>query len=470
LDRFELPPYPRRGRCGNIEPLRTSTLANWLHSYTFERVVSLVIFFNVVFISYATDYAVQHPYDQSTTFITAVETIFQVFYIFELAIKVGVHRLYFFTNKDMVWNILDTVLVAGAIYDMFLTWVGPSENSSGSGFSVTYLRILRILRLSKVIRVFKVMRFFTELNVLLRVIISTMRPLFWCTFMLAVFYYIFAVVFTFGAASYLALDDVSDAKKAKMVKYYGSVLQAMISLYKASTGGADWGEIAHPLEDAGHFYYSLFLFFIAFVILALLNILTGLFVDRAMKGVAEDKDGMVLERLHSDRVLVTDLCRLFCGMTGEDLDGDSTISETRFINFLRSPVARARLSVLGMDIWDSAQFFQLLVATSGADEIDLQGWVTGCMQLRGFAKRLSMQHVLTECAEIKTMLKALTYNQTRDIMARNASSGRPSRGQSAQQLGVQNTPPERPRIVKNENYLIVDVEAVPIGASRNRDA
>ena len=148
----------------------------------------------------------------------------------------------------------------------------------------------------KVMRIFRVMRFFTELNVLLRVIVSTMPPLFWCVFMLAVFYYIFAVVFTFGAAAYLAMDDVATAKKAWMVEHYGSVLKAMVSLYKATTGGIDWGEMAEPMWEAGYFYYFLFLFFIAFAILALLNILTGLFVDRAMRGVAEDKDGMVLER------------------------------------------------------------------------------------------------------------------------------------------------------------------------------
>merc|ERR1719440_799985 len=104
--------------------------------------------------------------------------------------------------------------------------------------------------------------------------------------MLVVFYYMFAVIFVHGASSYLARKDAKPGTSVKLVKHYGSVWKSMMSLYQASTGGADWWTLAEPLEDVGRIYHGLFLFFIGFVILALLNILTGLFVDRAMKGVA----------------------------------------------------------------------------------------------------------------------------------------------------------------------------------------
>ena len=51
-----------------------------------------------------------------------------------LVVKMAVRHHSLFTNKDMVWNMLDTVLVAGAMYDMFLTFLSPSESNNGSGF------------------------------------------------------------------------------------------------------------------------------------------------------------------------------------------------------------------------------------------------------------------------------------------------------------------------------------------------
>ena len=39
------------------------------------------------------------------------------------------------------------------------------------------------------------------------------------------------------------------------------------------------------------------------------------------------KDGMVVERLHYDRIVVQDLCRLFSAMSCQDLHMGGSISE-----------------------------------------------------------------------------------------------------------------------------------------------
>jgi len=182
---------------------------------------------------------------------------------------------------------------------------------------------------------------------------------------------------------------------------------------QATTGGGDWGVISEPLIRVGAYYYALFLFFIVFVILALLNILTGIFVDRAFKAVADDKDGMALEKLHTDRAVVRDLCRLYCAMTGEDIDSPATISSDTFQLFMGSPVMRARLAVLDLEIWDSHQFFKMLCSISKSHDVDLQSFVTGCMQLRGQAKRLTLQAVHQDVQRMKKTVKdQLRYART----------------------------------------------------------
>jgi len=319
-----------------------------------------------------------------------------------------VHRLYFFINKDWLWNILDFILVLAALYDLILTHGGFDDEdiSSGaqSGFSLTFFRMLRLVRLMKVMRLFRVVRFFSELNVLLKVVTQSLRPLFWCTFMLVVFIYMFAVIFVHGTASYVSWDGAQEITTARLLKNFGSVRKSMLALSKASTGGEDWGAVAEPLMEAGGTYYGLYLFFIGFCYLALMNILTGLFVDRTFKAVAHDHDGLALEKLHADRGVVADLCRLYCAMSGADIDAPSTITMDTFRDFLSSPVMRARLSVLDLEVWDSGQFFEMLTSISRTNELDLQSWVTGCMQLRGFARRISLQALHADVQRLKKYL------------------------------------------------------------------
>merc|ERR1711879_1015858 len=115
----------------------------------------------------------------------------------ELGMKLAVHRHFFFIGHEWQWNWLDFSLAVTAAYDTFITISGVnlSSNAEHSSMNLTFLRVVRLARLSKVIRVFRVVRFVNELHVLLKVIHSSLKPLFWCMMMLIVFFYIFAVVF-----------------------------------------------------------------------------------------------------------------------------------------------------------------------------------------------------------------------------------------------------------------------------------
>lgn len=416
LQKCELPQYRNKGICFQPEPERTGFWAGVLKSNLFERCVLLVILLNAAFITYTTDYAVDHPEDPTNFFISTAEVFFQCFYIVELILKLSVHRLFFFVNKDYIWNILDAFLVVGAITDLTMMSVGTDNSTANKNLS--FISILRLPRLTKVIRIFRVMRFFRKLNLLLKVVVSTLKLLFWCSIMLLVFFFMFAVVFTHGTATYLlsTTDEVAEPKKTQMLlDKFGSVSRSMISLYKASTGGIDWEDAAEPLTDCGHFYYGLFLFFIAFVLLALLNILTGLFVDRAMRGVAEDKDGMAISKLKADRKVVADLCRIFCAMTGEDIEKDCKITAEHFKEFVSHPVMRARLAVLDLEIWNAQHFFDMLtgMSPSRSEEVDLVTFVTGCMQLRGPVKRINLHSVHEDLRKLKKGIRAGHAHQQR---------------------------------------------------------
>merc|ERR1711988_641141 len=70
----------------------------------------------------------------------------------------------------------------------------------------------------------------------------------------------------------------------------------MLTLYKACSGGLDWGGIYEGLNDVGWFYSMLFLLFMFFFEFALFNILTGIFVEKAMCAALPARDDLVWKR------------------------------------------------------------------------------------------------------------------------------------------------------------------------------
>jgi len=112
------------------------------------------------------------------------------------------------------------------------------------------------------------------------------------------------------------------------------------------------------------------------------------------------------------------------------LEEATKLSESVFHSFMQSPVMRARLSVLDLEIWDSSQFFECLTSISGTDEVDIHSFVTGCMQLRGYAKRLSMQAIHTDVRELAEMVKSAHIHSTameKKILQGQAEQGERSR-------------------------------------------
>jgi hypothetical protein len=73
--------------------------------------------------------------------------------------------------------------------------------------------------------------------------------------------------------------------------YFGSLSRTMLSLFQCITSGLDWEIVAQPLwDDVSPVHAVLFSLYIAFAVLALLNVITGVFVESALLHAKADKD------------------------------------------------------------------------------------------------------------------------------------------------------------------------------------
>merc|ERR1719161_1256402 len=98
----------------------------------------------------------------------------------------------------------------------------------------------------------------------------------------------------------------------------------MVSLYKASTGGDDWGNIGDPLKQTGTIYYVLFMLHIGFIAFSVLNILTGIFLEKTSQASARDMHKLkeeTADREEEDIRMLKQLFRVF------DENGSGLISK-----------------------------------------------------------------------------------------------------------------------------------------------
>ena len=215
------------------EPERTSCLAQLISHKTFEAVVMLTVLANTVFI------AVQTNYEMETlggTFAIgpAVEAVFLVFFSVEILLRLVVHRLYFFCNEDMSWNLMDLVLMLLAYADVFFEYLEVQVGKVG---------MLRLLRVTRLFRIMRVLRFLKEVRVMLVAIVGSFISLFWALGMLAVIIFIFAIYFMQQMTAYLQNTSREDELWSLQWEYFRNTGSSMYVLLMASTGGKDWEEV-----------------------------------------------------------------------------------------------------------------------------------------------------------------------------------------------------------------------------------
>eukprot|EP00403_Amphidinium_massartii_P023511 CAMPEP_0178388306 /NCGR_PEP_ID=MMETSP0689_2-20121128/9521_1 /TAXON_ID=160604 /ORGANISM="Amphidinium massartii, Strain CS-259" /LENGTH=688 /DNA_ID=CAMNT_0020008697 /DNA_START=139 /DNA_END=2201 /DNA_ORIENTATION=- len=393
------------------EPERDGCLSTAVNSRLFDFLCGIVIIANASLTCWATDQEVRYldsPPQSVEDFIFFGDLFFLVFYTLELALKLVVHRWFFFWNEDSAWNMLDLALVVMAAYDMLLTVFLKDTES----VNFVFIRTVRIFKLAKILRVIRVMRFFSELRLMVNSLAGSFSSLFWSFVMLAFIFYIFGLMFVQGVATYLADEpDISEQEREELLRYFGRVSLAMLSLFEAATGGEDWDIFYTPMKRTGVFNSCLYIFFIGFIQIALLNILTGIFVESAMKLAQPDRETLALEQRKREIIEADEMTRLCEEM---DMDQSGTINAAEVGAVLRSRRMRAHLAVLGLEIRDAEMFFGMLASATENHEVDIHSFVSGCMRMKGNATSLDLQGLGFQTA----MLQKIAKHHYEDLLMR----------------------------------------------------
>jgi hypothetical protein len=394
------------------EPPRTGWLASLVEGASFQTFFTLVIAANVLYMIITVNNDMERlSHSKPTAQYPKIDMCFLVLYCAELACKLAVHGVFFFWNEDMSWNIMDFMLVLYSLIDS----IAASQSPGGRAKGPTWVRTLRIFRVAKVLRILKFVQAFKQLHVIMTAIVQSALALFWILMIFAIIFMIFSLYFVSSTATYLeSVESVEDLDMEGLVREFGSVQRCVLTLFMTLTGGGDWGDIHSLLLPVG-MASTVFIFYVCLSQLALINIVTGIFCDNAMKLSEPDVTQKADDQFENDKELAKALLKLFLTVDHED---DGLLNKGEFQEMLESGRLANFLMYLGIDpLWSETHLpmlFDRIVEVKGISPdragvtwVDASILVETCMSLRGNARSTELVDLRAAILQIHGTQEAL---------------------------------------------------------------
>jgi hypothetical protein len=144
----------------------------------------------------------------------------------------------------------------------------------------------------------------------------------------------------------------------------------------------------------------IFLWVVAFTQIALLNIILGVFVDRAMKCMTVGPEELALEYIELERKHDHELSDII--HTVGDLNGDGKLNAREWQRALQQGEVAAYLEMMGLRIENVIDFFHSLEDENG--DVDIARFVRGCIRMKGAASSFDMNVMMREMQQLTGVL------------------------------------------------------------------
>lgn len=368
----------------------------------FKSITMLAIAANTLYLGLVADNNVKNAYKQLRGEIVEKPSVipdisFTAWFTIEIFIKMLAEKVQFFVGEEKYWNWFDLALVTESIIGVFLE----------GGPSLSFLRIFRVFRLVRVVKVVRSVKALARLRTMIFAILHSFVDLLWAFLVIVLIVFVFAIVFDNAVADYfLKINPIDildpESKKAQevfnMELLFGDLLETMISLWSAVSGGNDWMFYGDLLREVpmGGMYFAIFNFYVAFCVVGMFNVVTGVFVDSAV--CVRTGDEVVQGYLDDLRQTTEEIKGFF---KEADIDGSGTLNWSEFQHHMQNPAVKAYFSGLDIDPEEAEIIFTILDGDK-SKEIKIDEFVNGTMKLKGSATKLD--------------LMALMYDQTRQNM------------------------------------------------------
>jgi voltage-gated sodium channel len=425
---------------GRGPPHRFPRLARLVRSREFEAVIGVVIIVNCVTMGLEVETLIGRAgfYNPAMVFM---DNFFAVVFLIELIMRVLVFgwRSYvpgLATEKcGSVWNLLEAIVV---LISCVTAWMIDQDSENTPVLQA--LTILRALRLVRVVRVVSRVKIFHEVWLLLRGLTGSMRVLFWTVVVIFFITYMFAV---FGVV--LISVKIKTAYDAEVIRTQGAVpdysafancgtavdtalnfrstqnsLDQLKMLHESTLGIwqwmftllqvltlDSWMSIARPMQTYVPWSWAFFYLYIAIAVFVLMNLVTAIIVENALKSSQKDADEVLAAKDLEKKKALKKCKRLFNDID-EDKNGELTLEE--FTGAFKNPLLRKQLEVLDIHEEDSKEVFKVMDTGDGVLQLD--EFFEGITRMQGPAQAKDMFRVLQITQKLANDIKVDLYGSS----------------------------------------------------------
>lgn len=374
----------------------------------FDIFFAALILLDSILIGYGiNERALSLDWEQSTSLNVAqfvLNAMFVLEWVFRLT-GTGCRKFFSARAADFSWNVFDTLLIC---FIVFMDWGAALVYSHFNIVSPSSLRAARALRLTRVMRVVRVSRLLTMIRsfrFLVCSIAGALQSLVWAMLLLMLLFYMFASLLTQAVTDYRVQkqDDAAAEMLHDAEYYWGSVRSSILTLFMSICGGVSWIEPMGPLLEVGAMWTVVFLAYISFAYFAVLNVVTGVFCEKAIKSANDDHYHMLQlmnERREEFEVRLQNVFKKI------DLDSSGHVTLEEFEQIMRDEEIKMFFEMMDIKVDDARDLFRYL-DVDGGGLIDVTELVAGTMRIRGTAKGLDMILVHHDVKKVKDQVRAI---------------------------------------------------------------
>mmetsp|Transcript_102657 Transcript_102657/g.182388 ORF Transcript_102657/g.182388 Transcript_102657/m.182388 type:complete len:528 (+) Transcript_102657:29-1612(+) len=328
---------------------------------------------------------------------TILGQCFNVFFLLELLVRLFAFKLFFFKDpENAAWNYFDLALVLLATFDTIILLSGVDLGASSMVFtSVKTMKMFRILRL------FRVFRFSRKLSELATMITDSLNALLWAVVMMVLIIYIFAIIIASNSGTWLTsqLDphgeglnwlsialESGDENIQEVARRFGTLSSTANTLLQIMLGGSDWGDIVDMSGSTGSLVPLLLYIYVAFTMLAVLNVVTGVFVDNALENTKKQQQYQIDQAKDAEQDMLQQMTAFFEAV---DTDGDGCITSEELMDMSQHDDLLTVLAIWGFRSEDVLGLYDLL-DTDGSGTISFTEFSEAIDRLRGPARAIDL--------------------------------------------------------------------------------
>merc|ERR1712136_159763 len=172
----------------------------------------------------------------------------------------------------------------------------------------------------------------------------------------------------------MGVTQVGDVLDDDVKLFFDSMSMALLTLFMSISGGVDWYAVWKVLHRISPAYSALFVLYVLLAQLAVLNIITGIFVNDALENASDDHDLL---------------------MQKTTPDGSTCITLDDFQKQLESHEVRLMFQFLGLGASDAISLFRMLDADSSGN-LEIEEFIMGFMRLRGRGNMIDIECTLRD--------------------------------------------------------------------------